>query len=162
MNLKRRLGKVKNVVLKKPYIFLFFGFAIAYIVINILANKIYITKDVLFYNLGFGIPYIIFTLLVAVLIAINLNLMIVKFKEMKTFGNMRKESGLTSMGILGGLVAGACPGCFIGIFPALLGIFGISASLSIFPFYGLEIQALSALLLIGSIFLLTKEPTCSI
>lgn len=157
-----RLRKLKQVVATKPYAFLFILFALAYIAANIVLNKIYITKNVLFYNLTFGIPYILFTLLVASLIAININLMIIKFKEMRTLSEMKKASGLTSVGILGGFVAGACPGCFVGIFPALMGIFGITATLSILPLYGLEIQALSALLLVGSIFLLTRDPTCSV
>ena len=62
------------------------------------------------------------------------------------------------MGILGG----ACPSCFVGLFPAVIGLFGISASLSSLPLFGIEIQVVSAILLLLSLFFLTGNNVCTI
>ena len=67
-----------------------------------------------------------------------------------------------ALGIFAGVLGGACPGCFVGLFPAVLGLFGVTASLSVLPFYGLEIQAASIVLLIVAIFFLTKETVCKV
>ena len=83
---------------------------------------------------------------------------IIKFKEYKQLN--KKGSGLTTLGIFAGFLGGACPGCFVGLFPAVLGLFGVSASLSVLPLYGLELQAISAVLLIISAYYLSKNPVC--
>lgn len=155
-----RAKKIKEVILTSPYFFYFVFIFILYIFLNIIINKLYITREVLFNNLKFGIPFILLNILIAGLIATNINLIIIKSKEFKLLNNNGKN--LTFLGILGGFLGGACPGCFVGLFPAFLGLFGITASLSILPLYGFEIQIVSALLLILSIYLLTKNPVCEI
>ena len=61
-----------------------------------------------------------------------------------------------------GLIGGACPGCFAGIFPAILGLFGSTGTLGILPFNGLEIQAVTILIIIFSVYMLTKPMTCKV
>ena len=155
-----RAKKIKEAVLTSPYFFYFVFIFILYIFLNIIINKLYITIETLFNNFKFAIPFVLFNILIAGLIAVNINLIIIKSKEFKLLNN--KESSLTFLGVFGGFLGGACPGCFVGLFPAFLGLFGITASLSILPLYGLEIQIASALLLILSIYLLTKNPICRI
>nr|MBI4156533.1 hypothetical protein [Candidatus Woesearchaeota archaeon] len=134
--------------------------------INILINKTFITLPTLFtsYRLSFAIPFIALSLITALLVAVNVNLIIIKFKELKKMNKKVNAGvgGMGALGIFGGILGGACPGCFVGLFPAFLGLFGITASLSILPLYGLEIQILSSILLTMSIFLLTRENICKI
>jgi len=60
-----------------------------------------------------------------------------------------------------GVLGGACPGCIVGLFPAVLGIFGgAAAGLDILPFNGLELQVGSAALLIMSVWFLSKPAVC--
>ena len=66
------------------------------------------------------------------------------------------------LGVTGGILGGACPGCFVGLFPAFLGLFGMTATLSILPFNGLEIQVASTALLLFSSYFLTKPLTCKV
>lgn len=89
-----------------------------------------------------------------------MNLSIRKFRDFKTIQG--KGGGLTFLGIFGGLLGGACPGCLIGLFPAVLGIFGVTASLGALPLFGFEIQLISVVFLTIAIFYLTKETTCKI
>jgi hypothetical protein len=155
-----RLQKIKQVTLERPFIFSFFGIFFAYSIINILTNQLYVTGATIFsYNLFFLIPFIVLTLLVAVLTGISINLVWVKYREFK---QVNKASGFTALGIFTGLLGGSCPGCFAGVFPAFLGLFGVSASLSSLPLYGLEIQLGSAILLVVAIFFLTKNPVCKV
>jgi len=120
----------------------------------------YITAPLLFtYNLKIIIPFLFFSILVGLLVAMNLNLVILKFKELR---QINKESGLTFLGIFGGLLGGACPSCFVGLFPAFIGLFGITASLSSLPFFGIEILIISAGFLLTSIFLFTRDNVCKI
>ena len=155
-----RLKKLKKVIFRRPYVFSFILIVIGYLILNVGVNKVYITAPVLLtYNLKIVIPYLFFTLLVAILVAVNLNLIVLKFKELK---QLRKESGLTFIGVFGGVLGGACPSCFVGLFPAFLGLFGITASLSSLPLFGLEIQIGSAIFLIISLFYLTRDNVCKI
>ena len=100
-----------------------------------------------------------FTFLIALLVGLVINLVIIKFKELK---HVNKVSGLAAVGLFGGLLGGACPSCFVGLFPAFLGLFGVTASLSSLPLFGLEIQIGSILLLLISVYFLTKNSVCEV
>mgnify|MGYP001613831991 CR=1 FL=1 len=160
MEIKKRLEKIKRVTIERPYCYFFLVIFIGYIVINIVVNKIYISAPILLtYNLKIIIPYIFLTILTSILVSININLVYNKVKELKS---LNKSSGFSFLGIFGGLLGGGCPSCFVGLFPAFLGLFGITASLSSLPFFGLEILVGSVVLLMLSIFLLTKDSICNI
>ena len=155
-----RIEKIKQVIFTRPYIYSFIITFILYLIINFLVNDLSKTFPVLFnFNLNIVIPLLILNLLIAALIGINVNLIWLKFKE---YRKINKEQGLTFFGSFIGLLGGACPGCFAGLFPAFLGLFGVTASLSILPFYGLELQVISAVILIISIIFLTNEYICKI
>ncbi len=159
MNFKQRFKKIKKVIFSRPYIFYFIFIFLAYIFINLIINKVTVPV-ISTYKLKFIIPYLFLNILIAFLIAVNVNLIILKFREIKQLKT--KDGGLTFMGVFGGLLGGACPGCFVGLFPAFLGLFGITASLSILPLYGIELQIGSVILLIVSLVLLTKNNICKI
>ena len=155
-----KLTKLKDAVLNKPYIYYFIIIIIVYTAINIIINKIYITAPLLFTNnLNIIIPYLLLSLVIAILVPLNINLIIIKFKELR---QINKGSGLTFFGVFGGVLGGACPSCFVGLFPAFLGLFGITASLSSLPFYGIEIQIASVIILTVSIYLLTGKNVCKV
>ena len=123
-------------------------------------NQLGITIPTLFNNnLKIIIPFVVFTFLIALLVGLVINLVIIKFKELK---HVNKVSGLAAVGLFGGLLGGACPSCFVGLFPAFLGLFGVTASLSSLPLFGLEIQIGSILLLLISVYFLTKNSVCEV
>ncbi|HLC63613.1 MAG TPA: hypothetical protein VJJ21_04825 [Candidatus Nanoarchaeia archaeon] len=154
-----RTEKLKEAVSGK-YLLLFFLFFFAYLGLNFWINQIYVTLPTLLYNnLRIIIPYIVFTLIVAGLTALTLNLIIIKTRELK---RIRKSSGFAALGLFGGLLGGACPSCFVGLFPAVMGLFGVTANLSRLPFFGVEILIGSAALLILSVFLMTKDNVCKV
>src|SRR3989344_6978779 len=153
-----RIEKIKKVIFTKPYAYSFIIIFILYLIINFLVNDLSRTVPVLFnFNLNIVIPFLVFNILIAVLVGININLIWLKFKE---YRKINKGQGLTFIGSFTGLLGGACPGCFVGLFPAFFGLFGIAVSLSIFPFYGLELLIGSAIILIVSIMLLTNDVVC--
>ncbi|MBI2507623.1 hypothetical protein HYV89_01585 [Candidatus Woesearchaeota archaeon] len=158
--MKNRFDKIKQATIKKPYLYSFIIIVLVYLSLNIIVNQVYVTLPLLFtYNLKIIIPFLFLTILTALLIATNINLIYIKFKELK---DVNKAGSLSFFGIFGGLLGGACPSCFVGLFPALLGLFGVTASLSSLPFFGLEILVGSAALLLISIYLLTKDNVCKI
>ena len=161
---KERIQRVKDALFKKPYIFYFIFIFLTYIGINILINQTFVTLPVIFnlYRKKFLIPFLFFNfLLLPSLIALTINLSIIKFKESKAL-NTKKGGGFTFLGIFGGFLGGACPGCFVGLFPAFLGLFGVTASLSVLPLYGLEIQMVSIVFLLVAIVLLTRNIVCEV
>jgi hypothetical protein len=100
-------------------------------------------------------------ILVAGFVGLNINLLIMKFKDIKKISG--KEGSITTLGIFLGIIGGACPGCIVGLFPAVLGFFGgAAAGLGILPFNGLELQAGSLILLIIGAKLLSKPNVCKI
>lgn len=147
--------------IRKPYIFSFLIIILAYLTITIIINKFYVIAPYLkTYNLKIVIPHLVLNLIVAILLAININLIYSKFKEAK---KVEKRSGLTFLGAFSGMLGGLCPGCIAGLFPLFASLFGITASLASLPFQGLELQALAIILLIiPLIFLIKDDKTCKI
>lgn len=157
METESRLRKIKNAILRKPFLFSFIF--LFYIFINIFLNQTY-TLIPMYKNFAktFLIPYLFFNfLLIPFLVALTINLTVLKFKELKTL-----HGGFASGGIFAGVLGGACPGCFAGLFPAFLGLFGITATLGNLPLFGLEIQILSFILLSIAIIFLTRDLKCEI
>ncbi|MBS3072977.1 hypothetical protein J4477_04045 [Candidatus Pacearchaeota archaeon] len=154
--------KIKQAILERPYVFYFIVTFLLYIAINVLINQAYITFNTFFsiYRPSFYIPYILLNLFVAFLVALNISLIIIKFREINS---MSGAEGFSILGVIGGLIGGACPGCIAGLLPSILGILGVAGfSLYNLPFHGLEIQILSIVLLIIGALLLSRDLTCKI
>ena len=146
-----------------PYYIIFLFVFLFFISLNIFVNDLYITVPAILSNTSFlGIAFIASTIIVGLLVALNINLVIMKIKQLKTLRKFSKRAGgATAGGIFAGVLGAACPGCFAGLFPAFLGLFGITATSMILPLNGLEIQLFSVVLLIISIFMLSKG-TCKV
>ncbi|MBL7058897.1 hypothetical protein ISS08_00380 [Candidatus Pacearchaeota archaeon] len=163
LNQNRKFA-IKKSILTKPYIFSFIIIFLAYLLLNFFLNDFKTTLPTLFtsFKAWFLIPFVFFNfLLIPFLIALTINLTAIKFQDWKSI-NSKGEEGLGILGVFGGILGGACPGCFAGFFPAFIGIFGISATLSSLPLYGLELQFISAAFLITAIVLLTRPTVCKI
>ncbi len=172
-----RLEKIKEVTIKKPYTYSFIAVSLGFLTLNIILNQLWVVFPVVNgFAKWFIIPFLIFTFAIPVLMAININLAYKKYKLVKeikkvteiqrisgTLGNrgFPRESGLSFIGAFGSLFAG-CPNCFAGFFPAIIGLFGITATTAILPLKGLEFQAAGAILLSISIFFLTRDINCKI
>ncbi len=158
MKLKERYSKVKSSVSRKfPLFLLIFLF---YFIVNILVNNLYITFPTLLHiNVIFLVPYLLFNLIISLLVSVNGVLVIEKIKELN---QIKKSGGMVGLGIFGGLLGSACPGCFAGLFPAFVGLFGITASLGNLPLNGLELQVFSSFILVVSLVLLTNENKCEV
>lgn len=107
----------------------------------------------------YTIPFTVLAIITSVQLGIAITLAIAKIRELRA-----KSAGLGIIGIAVGSLAAGCPGCFFGLFPLLLSAFGVSATLAILPWNGLELQAASAVILALSIITLAKETdmTCDI
>jgi len=138
-------------IFKRPYVYWFFIIFIFYLILNVLISGFYNTipliivyaKTVDWLKLGISL---ILTLVIGFLVALNVVLIYVKYKERKKC----KGVGTASAGTVGGLIAGVCPLCVTGIFPLVLGLAGISFSFASLPFQGIEIQILVVLILLIS------------
>lgn len=167
--MNHRLRKIKEAIAKRPYVFYFAGIFLSYIFINLLINNTFATIPNFFktYKFSFAISFLALNLITAFFVGVVGNLSIIKFKEFRKLKRLNKKGsaaggGVGVLGIIGGIIGGACPGCLVGFFPALLGLFGITASLSILPLHGLEVQIFSSAILMAAIFFLTKEHSCKI
>src|SRR3989344_5535839 len=162
IGMQQRIRRIKQAIFERPYVFYFIVIFLFYILVDIFVNQLYVTGlDVLFeFRKSFLIPFFLLNIFVSLLVPLTINLSIIKFKELKDINSAGSGAGF--LGIFGGLIGGACPGCFAGLFPAFVGLFGITASLSVLPFYGLEIIVGSIVLLVISIWFLTNETTCKI
>lgn len=160
--MNNRLNKIKQAIFSSPYRYYFLITFIIYLGVAIWANQLYITGiKVLFdYKPSFLIPYLVFNLIILLLVPLIVNLVIIKIKDLRDISKAGGSAGF--LGIFAGLLGSACPGCFAGLFPAFLGLFGVSATLGNLPFYGLEIQGLSIVLLMVSVWLLTRETVCKV
>jgi len=100
-------------------------------------------------------PYVVLTVGAIALFGVNAALLAYRIRTWglpKLRGNV-KEQGATGLGSLIGIAASACPVCASTILAAL----GIVGGLAAFPFGGLELKALSVLLLALSTWLLVRD-----
>ena len=156
-----RIVRIREAVLKWPYLGIFILVAVLFFSLNVYLNQSFeFIKNLSSFKLWFIIGFIFFSILISILVALNVNLSIIRVKSLGSFG--AKTGGVGLMGTFGGILGGGCPACFAGFFPAFVGLFGITASLSIFPLQGLEIQMISSILLVISITMLAKDPVCKV
>ena len=79
-----RKDRIKTAIFSNPYykyfIMIFFGYAI----FNIYINEIHVTGSAIFhFTTSYVILFLLLNLLVALFVAISMNLVIMRFKEMK-------------------------------------------------------------------------------
>lgn len=155
--LHKRLAHIKEMMGKKPYVYFIIPLSLVYAIFSFGTVRFIHGGIQEFYRSMFAtytIPYTLMTLVISVLMGVSLTLFFAKLKEVRL-----KSAGLGATGIIVGSLAAGCPGCFFGLFPLFLGLFGISATLAILPFNGLELQAISIPILLLSIWTLGKETT---
>jgi len=157
MNMNPRIEKIKFILKQKKYLLIFLITSIAYFASYYFIITYFLDRfSLLFTTYVKSYAYTAFTLniLVALLLGINISMLVHRFKS---YATDKKSSMMSGIGIFSAALANGCPGCFAGLFPLVLSIFGVSATLSILPFNGLELQALSAVLLGASIFFLAGQ-----
>lgn len=155
--MKERIDRIKSVLKQRNYFLIFLASTAIYLGIYYFIITYFLDSFSLFFTTyvkSYAYPAFILNIIVALLLGINISLLVYKLKE---FTVNKKSSFASSFGVFAAALANGCPGCFAGLFPLVLSIFGISATLSILPFNGLELQALSAALLGTSIFFLSGK-----
>ena len=160
MKIKEVFGMLRQVYKNKKYIYITL---IAAIVLFIVFYKLMLAKiadnSLKIFIMMSGYNYTFFTLLsfvvISVLFGIYLSVFIYRFKLIK----IMKEKKGSSIGFIGylGLIAGVfgagCPTCGSVIFALV----GAPLALMYLPFRGLELRLLSIVILIVSIYLLTRS-----
>ena len=157
---RSRLQVIKSVLSSKAYLALFFVLLTVYFAFNLWINQFYETLPVfLTFRLSFVLPYAFLTILIGVVVALNFTLVAYKLKQII---GIKKETGMTMFGAFGGMLGGACPGCFVGLFPSLAGAFGVTATLSALPFKGYEIQVVTLLIVLIVLYVVANPLTCKV
>jgi len=156
-----KLKKIKEKIISKKFTFV--SIFLVYLILDILLNKTYLTykhiinTNTLFYLITFvSINLIIIPFLVSTTIILSID----KLKDLKSVS--KKKGTIPILAIFATLVGGACPHCFIGLFPAIIGLFGTTLTLGALPLQGFEIQIISGIILIISINYLTRETVCKV
>jgi hypothetical protein len=160
LELKSRTGMIRSILSDRAYALLFIVLSAAYFALNLLLNQFADTLPLfLSFNLFFVIPYFALTIMIALLVALNLTIIVFKLRQMM---NMKKETGVAALGMFGGFLGGACPGCVAGVFPVLASVFGVNIALSSLPFYGFEFQVPAFAILIVGLYVVAKPMTCDV
>ena len=161
LDFNSRKNVIKMVLSQKRYFFLFLLILSVYVAVNIWINQFSETIPVLLsFRLSFVIPYLVLSIIIGILVALNLTVLIYKIREVRAIN--KEQTSATAVGMLGGLLGGACPGCFVGLLPTLAGVFGITISLSSLPFLGFEIQIPTLLILLVTLYIAAQPLTCKI
>lgn len=152
-DLKRRITHLRHTLAQAPLLFV--GFSLVYFLISMVI-VLYIHESFEgFYGSMYStytIPYTILTVMLSFLFGAAMASFIIKLREIRLH-----TAGLGATGVIFGALAAGCPGCFFGLFPVVLSLFGITATLAILPFNGLELQAIAVLALLVSLYTLSGE-----
>lgn len=157
-----RMKKIKLLLKQKTYFRIFLMTFVFYLLLSTYLIYYFFNGFYLFFN--YSLKYypwlnILFTLILAFLFGINLALIIFRFKEVHNYNN---ESGTGIFTSILSLFSAGCPVCSFTILSFLIPGISVTFTLAILPFKGLEIQLLGILLLLISIFVLTKENVCKL
>ncbi len=144
-------------VFKKPYVYWIIAIFISYLFLAVYFSQFYTTAKFIPYYLNTihwprFVLALLFTLMIAFLVAVNSTYSYIKYQERK---NIRKASTLTCAAALGGLTTGVCPACAATLL-YLPNFLGISFTYSSLPFQGLEIQAALIIILIVSLYFVSR------
>lgn len=165
INFRLRLKTIKK-TFRWPYFAFFLVFLAIYLLFNLYVNDAFIVlPNLAAYKANFIIPYGFLVLSIAFLVPLNINLIIFKIREIRSLSTgqaVKKEGSMTFLGMIGGFIGGACPGCFVGLLPTLAGIFGLNVALSSLPYHGFEIQIPTLIILLVTTYILTNPLTCKV
>lgn len=151
---------------QKPYLYWILGIFVVYMALNSFFSG--------FYELALQIPYfvdtinwtaltfsLLFATLIGFLLALNITVVIKEYKEKKKI--LKKQSFLSTLGLVAGFSTGICTLCITGLFPFLFALFGITFTWAFLPFGGMEIQFLTIAILSLSLFLIVnKKQNCEV
>jgi len=155
-----RFEKIKNILKQKKYFKIFLFSLISYLILAMfLINYFFLGFELFFQQATYAFFNILATIILAFLFGINLSLVIYRFKEIKKY-NDEAGAGIFSMAL--SLFGAGCPACSFTILTLIFPVFTGAFSLAVLPLKGLEIQLLGILLLMISIFILTRENVCKI
>jgi len=155
--MNERFDRIKSILRQKKYFWIFLITTFVYFGVYYLIITYFLDSFSLFFRTyvkSYAYPAFGLNIIVALLMGINISLLVYRLKE---YATDKKSSMMSGFGIFTAALANGCPGCFAGLFPFILSIFGVSATLSVLPFNGLELQALSGVLLGASIFFLSGK-----
>lgn len=156
-----KIKKLANTI-KTKYIQFILFFA-GYLLLISLINKIHIILPSILTSFTklYAVSFILINLLIIpTLVSLTLIISIEKIRDLRSI--KASKGSVPIIAIFGTLLGGACPGCFVGLFPAFVGLFGSTLTLNDLPFGGLEIQIVSGAVLIISLSYLTRETVCKI
>jgi hypothetical protein len=155
LSFKGRMHYIRTVLAEPRYAFIAVLAALLYVGVTMITVLYAHATIENFYKTMYStytIPFTVFTVLLSVFFGLNVALFTAKIREVRL-----KSAGLGATGLFFGSLAAGCPGCFFGLFPIVLSLFGISATLAILPFHGLELQAIALIALCLTLFTLGKE-----
>ncbi len=138
-----------GILLRRPYVFWTGGIFVFYLVLLFVIGNFPTTIPLALRYAPFWTRLeiatsLIFSIVIAGLVACNGVMAYVRYQERK-----RLHAGATVAGVgtLGGFAAGLCPVCLSGLLPIIFGFFGVTFSLAVLPFNGLELQVAVLILL---------------
>lgn len=115
-----------------------------------LMTKVFLNAADMVRDIG-GIPVFASVIVVSILGGVSTSMIIYKIAATRKSGS---SQGLLSFGgIFGGALSSSCAACS----SALISVLGVSGGLAVFPLKGLELSALSIVILIVSIFFISKS-----
>lgn len=144
-----------------PYIYLFILWFFIFFFINFYFNEIYVIWfSVFHYWIKIYLPYVFFTLFNTFLIALSINLIILKVKEVRSISS--KWWFFWTVWTFFALLTWACPWCVAWIFPAFMWMFGSHYTMMELPLMWLELQIISFVFLLFWIYFLSKDMSCKL
>ena len=154
MTLKRRYLHAKTLLARRPILLLALSPIYLLATVALYAYIYNGSPDELYYLFPwtYTVPFTLLTILISILLAMVIALTIERIEEIKL-----KSAGLGVAGIVIGSLAAGCPGCIFGLFPLLLSLFGVTGTLALLPWNGIEFQILTVGLLLLNLYFLGAE-----
>lgn len=144
-----------GIILKRP------SYAVTSAIISIALGSLFwyltfsftpLPEYIKMYGITFTVTTVVLGSAIAVLTGINTSLIIYRKKMTGSLG-FKKGAGSSACSAFTAALASGCPACTM----PLLGIFGLSGALALFPFQGLEIKVTSIVVLVISLYFTARN-----
>ncbi len=143
---------------KKRYLLLFFISSISYLLLSLmLIRYFYVGFDQFFITGYMAYVTLLVTCIIAFLFGINMAFVVYTCSNLRKYAN---QAGIGVFSFVISLFIAGCPACSLTLLSLIIPYIGAAISLPLFKLKGLEIQLVGIMLLIISLFFISKDLEC--
>ena len=152
--------KAKILLQQKRYKLIFLVSSVFYLFLSLILIRYFYVGFQKFFQQGWlAYADLLVTLLIAFFFGINFMFVVYTFLNLKRYAN---QAGIGIFATVISFFVAGCPACSLTLISLVVPYVGAALSLPVFPFKGLEIQLVGLLIMVVSLFFVSRDLECKV